>query len=370
MNDSFYLYLFRSIIVLFFLGALYLIARYLFLYLYPFLISFIIASSLQPIITYLEHKYHMKRKQASHILILLLTSLCLSAMFGLLYYLVTELNYIMNLLPNTYQKINQFFIQYVQTVFLPNYEHLQSFLPFLPALDMVSLENTLLHITEQLYNSQHLIISKFVSSFSFIITSISQTFIILFFMFVSTYIMTKDFKLIELYFKKFTPNKGKSYILDFISYCKHSVVGLFKAHLFLAFITSIIAFIGFFILNINHTLLLAFIIFIVDLIPYVGIGFLFLPWILFLFLNADYLHTIQLASLYVLIIIIRQFLEPKLIATHLRIHPLIALLILFITYQHFGVFSLIITPGLLVIISALYHSNIFSAFITYLFTNI
>src|SRR5699024_11536547 len=118
MNDSFYLYLFRSIIVLFFLCSLYLIARYLFLYLYPFLISFIIASSLQPIITFLEHKYHVKRKQASHILILLLTSLCLSTMFGLLYYLVTELIYIMNLLPNAYQKINQFFINYFQLFFL------------------------------------------------------------------------------------------------------------------------------------------------------------------------------------------------------------------------------------------------------------
>src|SRR5699024_12210363 len=58
----------------------------------------------------------------------------LCTMFGLLYYLVTELIYIMNLLPNAYQKINQFFIQYVQTAFLPNYEHLQSFLPFLPTL--------------------------------------------------------------------------------------------------------------------------------------------------------------------------------------------------------------------------------------------
>src|SRR5699024_10682833 len=90
MNNSFYLYLFRSVIVLFFLGIIYIIVRYLLLYLYPFLISFIIASSLQPIITFLEHKYHVKRKQASHILILLLTSLCFCTMFGLLYYFVTD----------------------------------------------------------------------------------------------------------------------------------------------------------------------------------------------------------------------------------------------------------------------------------------
>src|SRR5699024_2296918 len=179
--------------------------------------------------------------------------------------------------------------------------------------------------------------SKFISSFSFIVTSISQTSIILFFMFVSTYFMTKDFKLMEAYIKKLTPIQSKSYIFDFVYYCKHSIVGLLKSNLLLAIITS----------------LLTFIIFIVDLIPYIGIGVLFLPWILFLFLNADYVLTIQLASLYILIVIIRQFLEPKLIATHLRIHPLIALLILFITYQHFGVFSLVITPGLLVIISAL-----------------
>src|SRR5699024_5264028 len=151
MNNSFYLYLFRSVIVLFFLGIIYIIGRYLLLYLYLFLIFFFISS------------------------IILLTIIFFFTMFFLLYYLVTYLIYIMNLLPNAYQKINQFFIQYVQTVFLLNYEHLQSFLPFLPTLDMGSLENTLLYITEKLYNSQHLIISKFVSSFSFIVTSISLT---------------------------------------------------------------------------------------------------------------------------------------------------------------------------------------------------
>src|SRR5699024_861680 len=154
MNNSFYLYLFRSVIVLFFLGIIYIIGRYLLLYLYPFLISFIIAISLQPIITLLEHKYHVKRKQASHILILLLTSLCLCTMFGLLYYLVTELIYIMNLLPTAYQKINQFFIHYVHIVYLLNYEHLQSYLLFLSTLVMGSLVNSLLFLTEKLYNSE------------------------------------------------------------------------------------------------------------------------------------------------------------------------------------------------------------------------
>src|SRR5699024_10236887 len=172
------------------------------------------------------------------------------------------------------------------------------------------------------------------------------------------------------YIKKWTPIQSKSYILDFVSYCKHSIVGLLKAHLLLAFITSLIAFIGILILNINHTLLLTFIIFIVDLIPYIGIGILFLPWILFLFLNADYVLAIQLASLYILIVIIRHFLEPKLIATHLRIDPLIALLILLITYQHFGVFSLVITPCLLVIISAFYYVIIFLTLKTYIIKHI
>src|SRR5699024_11793379 len=105
--------------------------------------------------------------------------------------------------------------------------------------------------------------------------------------------------------------------------------------LILTLITILISFIGFIILNINHTLLLTFIIFIVDLIPYIGIGFLFLPWILFLFLNADYLLTIQLASLYILIVIIRQFLEPKLISKHFGSHQLIALLIYYLIHHHF-----------------------------------
>src|SRR5699024_11578089 len=110
------------------------------------------------------------------------------------------------------------------------------------------------------------------------------------------------------YIKKLTPIQSKSYILDFFSYCKHSIVGLLKAHLLLAFITSLIAFIGFLILNINHTLLLTFIIFIVDLIPYIGIWILFLPCILFLFFYIYYVLFIYLISLYLFIILFFQFL--------------------------------------------------------------
>ena len=87
----------------------------------------------------------------------------------------------------------------------------------------------------------------------------------------------------------------------------------------------------------NNIILTTLIIFFVDFIPYIGVGTVFIPWILYQFFTEQFMLTIQLSILYIIVIIARQILEPKILASSIGIHPLIALIILFIGIQSFGI---------------------------------
>lgn len=368
MNKIFHLILLRSIILIICFSFICFIAYYITLYMYPFVISFLIASFLQPVILFLEQSYNIKRKLAGNLLILLITFFSMSFIFVLLYQTVTETFHLIMLLPQNYQMIDEFLVQFGQTNLIPIYEELQTIIPFLPDFSFDILKSIIPFITDKLYESSNLILTKFISSFSFMITSVSDLTIIIIVIFISTYFMTKDFELLKSILQKGIPNSIRYEYQSFIFYCKQSVVGLVKTHLILALISSVISYIGFLFFGINHAITVSIIVLFIDLIPYIGIGFLFIPWIGFLFITGDYITTIQLASLYIIIIIIRQMVEPKLIAIHLQIHPLIILFILFITFQHFGILSLLITPILLIILSALYQANVFSLLKSFVLT--
>ena len=96
-----------------------------------------------------------------------------------------------------------------------------------------------------------------------------------------------------------------------------------------------------------------------SLIPYIGIGALFIPWILYGFFSDHYTLTLQLSLLYAVLLIVRQIIEPRLLAKNLGIHPLIAIIILFISINIFGALGIIITPISLILFSSLYHAKIF-----------
>src|SRR5699024_6467330 len=123
---------------------------------------------------------------------------------------------------------------------------------------------------------------------------------------------------------------------DISYHMKYAISGLIKAQIIITFLSTLIIGIGLFLFGTKHLLMITMIIFVVDFVPYLGIDIIFIPWILYSFLTSDYTSSIQLSVLYAVIILFRQFLEPKLIADRIGIHPFIALSVLFMGIQLFG----------------------------------
>lgn len=135
-----------------------------------------------------------------------------------------------------------------------------------------------------------------------------------------------------------------------------SVLGKFlKAEITLVFISFILVLIGLYIfkflgMNVKSPFLIALGIGFVDLLPILGSGTVMLPWGIILIIMGDVTLGVGVLGLLVLITLVRQFLEPKIVSNNLGIHPLYTLVAMYIGFKVSGVLGLLIGPIVLIII--------------------
>ena len=70
--------------------------------------------------------------------------------------------------------------------------------------------------------------------------------------------------------------------------------------------------------------------------------------------------------LYIITIVVRQFVEPKVYASNIGLDPLLTLIALFVGLQLFGFIGLIVGPTLMVILMALYRARVFHDTLDYI----
>lgn len=102
--------------------------------------------------------------------------------------------------------------------------------------------------------------------------------------------------------------------------------------------------IGFIILKVPKPILLGTICGLLDILPYVGTIIVFIPIIIYNIIVKDYLIAFGLICLYILVQVVREVLEAKFLSDKLELHPLMALLSIYIGVKIFGIFGIVVGP--------------------------
>ncbi len=92
---------------------------------------------------------------------------------------------------------------------------------------------------------------------------------------------------------------------------------------------------------------------VVDILPVLGTGSVLIPWALYHLIMQNYGMGAGLVAIYAVILIIRQVLEPKLVASNLGLPPIATLAGMYVGLQLFGFIGLLIVPLLLILIKLL-----------------
>lgn len=337
-----YAFLIRFLYIAVIIGLVYFAVKYALPLLMPFVIGLVVATMLRPIIDAITKKIHVKRSIIS-ILILLVFYSIIGALITLVGTKVFA--FVQNLvlmMPSFYRgSIEPFFYQVSDSL-------LEQF-PYI--------ENYLESFVDSINNAILSTLSKASEAAIGLVTVIAgqvPSFLIKFlFTIVSSFFFTIDFhKINDFILRQFKPERQEM-IIKVKSNIFGTLVKFIKAYLTLMVITFAELSIGFIILRIQNPFLIAFIVSVVDVLPILGTGAVLLPWSIIGFIFGNNLIGFGILILYIVITIVRQTLEPKIVGQQIGLHPVVTLVCIFVGAQLIGVLGIFIVPVMATIIKKL-----------------
>lgn len=125
---------------------------------------------------------------------------------------------------------------------------------------------------------------------------------------------------------------------------RRTMTGWLKAQLKLSGVCFLILSAGLLLLRIPNAVLWALVIALVDAVPILGTGTVLLPWALISLIQGQQVRALGLAGLYLISLLCRSVLEPRMVGKQLGLDPLVTLLCLYAGYRFFGFWGILLSP--------------------------
>lgn len=114
--------------------------------------------------------------------------------------------------------------------------------------------------------------------------------------------------------------------------------------------------------NSGYILIIAALTAVVDIVPVLGTGTIVIPWAVYNLFTGNYPLAIGLFVIYACITVIRQIIEPKLVANQLGLPAFLTITAMFLGSQIFGVIGIFILPLTIVMLKILNDEGIIHIF--------
>ncbi len=315
----------------------------------PFLIAFIISLMLEPLIRFLMRKLKLKRKQSSIVVIIFIMGIIIGLITWAVSSLISEGSSLLNNI-NEYVEITTKKIQ--DMIAHINIKNLNIPDTVLSAIESSSkdLLNTLAAELQNIIKA----LLNFITSIPTIGIYLSVTFLALYFMCTDKVYMIDQ---LEHHLPEVWVKKLYRHLKDLVKV----LGGYLKAEATLIIISFIVSLVGLYIfhfvgLNVKYPLLYAVAIGFVDALPIFGSGTVMVPWAIIEGFNGDIKLGISILGLWIVMSIVRQLIEPRIVGNHIGIHPIFTLIAMYTGFKLIGVIGLFIGPIALIILK-----NVFSA---------
>ncbi len=339
---------FAAGVVLFFV-LVYFFVSYILTYILPFLFAIILAALIEPLVTRMQSILRLGRGLSVAICLAIIISLLLLLLTAGVSRLFFEMDRLVRSLPEYQAALQHFEV-------LWDNERLQEVLDnweFSPQL-RTSLEEGLEEIYATIEGAIRNILGILQDGARRVVNFVTVTFL----SFLAAYFISKDKEYLETSIMGAVPEKWREEAFSFKKELSVSIIGYIRALFILISITTILTIIGLEIFGVNYALVIGIISGILDLIPIVGPGLIFVPWIIFSFFMGEVLLGFQLILLYGTMAVVRSILEPKVIGKNIGVHPVATLVALYVGLRVFGPTGVIIGPAILIITIALIRAGI------------
>lgn len=332
----------RSFIINFVYFVIILCLAYLFLeyvvtWIMPFIIGFLIAVALRPLIGVAAKVTKINRKVVAFVIVLLCYGLLGFLVWRMGSYFVLETKTFFVNLPDIYEtKMIPFFNR-------ANRGLLDFAGGFSPEFAR-QIEQMLSGFMESMQTYLLGFSTTVLSGLAGVSAKLPLALISLIFTVLSSLYISMDYDGVLKFFKLQIPEEKRAIFVDVRSYLGKTILSYLKAYLILMCLTFVELSVGFLALRVSNPFGIAAITAIADALPVVGTGTVLLPWaVISLFQRRVYL-AIGLGLLYLIITVVRHFIEPKVVGDQLGIPPILSLLCIYLGFVLFGVFGAILFP--------------------------
>lgn len=326
-------FIIHCIFIFILLIFIYVGIKYVFPLLMPFVIGVIIAMAFRGIIDKLEKRTGIKRAFLSIFVLLIF--------YGFIGFVITMIG----------SKISTFISSLFNS--LPSlYKD-----TFLPALQIISdniverfpsvktyLDNFVINIDQSFFNFISNTSSKVVGLATGVAGQIPTLLIKFIFTIVASFFFTIDYyKITGFLIGQFGGKKQ-----DMILRLKDNVVGTLgkfvRAYTLIISITFLELSVGFWILGVPTPFLFGLLVAIIDVMPILGTGAVLIPWSMIALIMGNTKVGIGMLLLYIIITVVRQVIEPRIVGQQIGLHPLITLILMYVGAQLMGILGLFILP--------------------------
>ena len=319
--------------------ALFLVFRYVFPLIWPFLIGGILAAVLYPVIRFFHKRFHIGKGICAVILLTLIVGFLLFVL-GICGYGMIEKGYEVFLDYERYMAVIEEKAD-VCCDWIEGQLHLQN------GILMKEMKGTVSRMSHNWQNT--LAGDLFAGSMSGAKKLVSCGLFCVF-LFLSTVLIVKEWD--------DKPDgilgQGRKYLEKVLDFLKIFL----GAQMRIIGVIALICLTGYWIAGVKGAFGLAIITACLDVLPFVGTGIILVPLILWRVLNAQYYQAFLLLATYICCMIAREYLEPKFISAKTGISPVLTLLGIYVGVKILGVGGIFLGPLYILMLQILYDEII------------
>lgn len=145
----------------------------------------------------------------------------------------------------------------------------------------------------------------------------------------------------------------KDFLKQIINDAGRGVKGYMKAQVTLMLITFVILAIGLTVIDASHPILISVGIALLDIIPVLGAGLVMIPWAIISFIIGNKDMGTNLGILYVILFVVRQIIEPRIVGKEIGVRPLYTFIATILGSVVLGPIGIILGPVIAVVINSI-----------------
>ena len=313
----------------------------------PFIIGFIIAYSLVKPARFISRKLKLPYKPVVLLMVLLVFSTVgiLVALVGTK--IVLSLASYLTVLPDIYT--NQ--IEPSLSAFFNSIE--QTFYRMDPAL-VANLNEVFSQLVKSLGDLITNMSVRAVGNVSGFAAALPGFFIEILLMIISTFFIAADFDLLSGFVMRQFSGRASELMIKIKEYVVGTLFVCIRSYALIMSITFVEMSIGLTLIGIENSVAIAFGIAVFDILPVLGTGGIMIPWVIITAVQGKLSMALGLLAVYIVVTVIRNILEPKIVGSQIGLHPVVTLVSMFVGVQFFGVLGLF---GFPILLSLLRHLN-------------